>query len=61
MTAAYPSHEFVRNLASDLYADYFRPAFYGLIILAENLADQFITQKQDTYRKILRMSGAQSQ
>ena len=45
MTAAYPSHEFVRNLASDLYADYFRPAFYGLIILATNLADQFITQK----------------
>jgi len=45
MTAAYPSHEFVPDRASDLYADYFRPAFYGSIILAANLADQFITQK----------------
>ncbi len=45
MTDACLSREFVRSLASDLYADYFRPAFYGLIILAENLADQFITQK----------------
>ncbi len=40
------------------FIDYFRSASHGFNIFREILADQFITQRRDTYRKIMREFGA---